>query len=81
MNMGKVPEDCRLAIVVPLFKVKGDKKECKNYRGISLISTPRKLYGRVLIEKVREIAEVQIRDEQGGFRKGRRCVNCVFAFI
>jgi hypothetical protein len=67
------------AIVVPLFKGKGDKKECKNYRGISLLSTPGKVYGTVLIERVSEITEVQIRGEQGGFRKGRVCVDQVFA--
>jgi hypothetical protein len=45
-----------------------------NYRGISLLSTPAKVYGRVIIEKLREITEMQIIDEQGGFRKGRGCV-------
>jgi hypothetical protein len=47
MNMGEVPKDWRSAIVVPLFDGKGDKKECKNYRSISLLSTPGKLYRRV----------------------------------
>jgi hypothetical protein len=31
-----------------------------------------------VIERVSEITEVQIRDEQGGFRKGRGCVDQVF---
>jgi hypothetical protein len=37
------------------------------------------VYGRVLIERVSEITEVQIRDEQCGFRKGRGGVDQVFA--
>jgi hypothetical protein len=40
MNMGKVLEDWRSVIIIPLFKGKGDEKECKNYRVISLLSMP-----------------------------------------
>ena len=31
----KVPNDCVRAIVVPLYKGKGYRNDCKNYRGIS----------------------------------------------
>jgi hypothetical protein len=60
MNIGNAPEDWRSAIVVLLLKGNGDKKECKKYRCISLLSTPGKLYGRVLIERVSELTEVHI---------------------
>lgn len=30
---------------------KGDKKECNNFKGISMISTTRRLYDKILIEK------------------------------
>jgi hypothetical protein len=33
----------------------------------------------IIIERVREITEIQIRNEQGGFRKERGCVDQVFA--
>jgi hypothetical protein len=33
MNIGNAPKHRRGAIAFPLFKGKGDKKECKNYRG------------------------------------------------
>ena len=33
-----VPEDWRSAVIGPLYKDKGEKTECKNYRGISLLS-------------------------------------------
>jgi hypothetical protein len=32
-----------------------------------------------LIERISEMIEVQIRGEQGGFRKGKGCVHLVFA--
>ena len=36
---GMVPGDWRKALVVPVHK-KGSKLQCKNYRGISLLSIP-----------------------------------------
>ena len=52
-DMGVVPMDWRGACIVPLYKGKGDKYECSDSRGISLLSAVGKLFGRVLIEKVR----------------------------
>ena len=34
---GAVAEDWRSAVIVPLYKAKGERTECKNYRGISLL--------------------------------------------
>ena len=31
-----VPEDYRSALIVPLYKGKGERTVCKNFRGISL---------------------------------------------
>ena len=75
---GKVPSDWMKAVIVPLYKGKGDKGECKNYRGISLLSIPGKVYGRVVIDRVRSVTEGEIGEEQCGFRRGRGCVDQVF---
>ena len=74
----KVPSDWVKSIVVPLYKGKGDKSECKNYRGISLLSIPGKVYGRIIIDRVRFLTEGLIGEEQCGFRRGRGCVDQVF---
>uniref|UniRef100_UPI003EB93A31 RNA-directed DNA polymerase n=1 Tax=Klebsiella pneumoniae TaxID=573 RepID=UPI003EB93A31 len=58
---------------------KGDKYECTSYRGISLLSVVGKVYGRVLIRRVREGTEGVIGDEQCGFRRGRGCTDQIFA--
>ena len=35
---GVVPGEWRSAVIVPLYKGKGERTECKNHRGISLLS-------------------------------------------
>ena len=33
---GVVPEEWRNTVIIPLYKGKGERTECKNYRGVSL---------------------------------------------
>ena len=56
-DMGVVPMDWHGAYIVPLYKGKGDTSECSNSRGISLLSVVGKLYGRVLIKRVKARTE------------------------
>ncbi len=48
MSTGKMPEDWRSSVVVPVYKNKGDVQECGNYRGIKLLSHTMKLWERVV---------------------------------
>ncbi|KAK3558815.1 hypothetical protein QTP86_028745, partial [Hemibagrus guttatus] len=63
---GTVPLDWATGVVVPLFK-KGDWRVCSNYRGITLLSLPGKVYSRVLDRRVRPLVEPRIQEEQCGF--------------
>ncbi len=62
-----------------LYKGKGKREECNNYRGISLLSVPDKIYGRILNERMMKITAKSVGDEQGGFQNGRGCVDKIFA--
>ena len=66
---GAVPKEWQTGVVVPLFK-KGDQRVCANYRGITLLSLPGKVYSKVLERTVRPIVKPQIEEEQCGFRPG-----------
>ena len=70
--------DWRGDCIVHLYKGNGDKCECNNSRGISLLSVVGKLFGRALIERVRAGTECAIWKEQCGFRQGRGYMDQVF---
>ena len=53
--------------------------ECSSYRGITLLSVVGKVYGRVLIERIRGGTDGVVGEEQSGLRSGRLCVDQVFA--
>ncbi|KAK0156417.1 Craniofacial development protein 2 [Merluccius polli] len=73
-----VPLDWQTAVVVPLFK-KGDRR-VSNYRGITLLSLPGKVYSGVLERRVRRIVEPRIQEEQCGFHPGRGTVDQLYTF-
>ena len=75
----KVPEDWQNAIVVPIWKKKGSKKDCSTYRGISLLSHVGKMYAKILEQSTRAKTEHLLSDAQFGFRKGRGCTDAIFA--
>ncbi len=76
---GEVPDDWKKAIIVLLYKGKGSRSECNSYRGISLLNVPGKVNGRILTERLIEVTEGKVSEEQGCFRKGRGCVDQIFA--
>ena len=65
-------------MIVPLYKDKGERTECKNYRGISLLSLDEKIYAGILVDRVHRVTWGMIDDEQGGFRTGRGFVDQIF---
>jgi hypothetical protein len=66
----ELPEDWKESMVVPVYK-KGDKTDCSNYRGISLLLTMHKILSKILLSRLTPYAEEIIRDHQCGFRRSR----------
>ena len=54
MESGVVPEDWKVACIVPVYQGKDDRRECGNYRLISILNIPGKIYRRILISRVVE---------------------------
>ena len=67
-----------MVLVVPLYKNKGAKDVPGNYRGISLLSIPGKVYAAILLHRVTARVESQLSEAQCGFRKGRGTVDAIY---
>ncbi|CAH8631581.1 unnamed protein product, partial [Heterobilharzia americana] len=70
----KVPDDWKKGYLVKLPK-KGDLSACKNWRGITLLSTPSKILSRIILERLRDALDSKLRPEQAGFRKYKSCAD------
>ena len=57
LESGVVPEDLKCAVIVPLYKCKGEMTECKSYIGISFLSVIGKIYTQILVDRVRRMTE------------------------
>lgn len=72
-----IPKSWKEAQIVKIPK-KGDLTDCNNWRGISLLSVPSKLFTRVLMNRIKKSIEKRLRIEQAGFRGGRSTMNQIF---
>ena len=68
---GVVPEEWRSAVIIPLYKGKGERTEYSNYRGISL-SMVGNIYEGIQVDRIHKVNKGLIDDKQGGFRARRR---------
>ena len=73
-NEESVPSDWKHGHIIKQPK-KGDLGECKNWRGITLLSVPSKILNRILLERMKLAVDTYLRDEQAGFRQNRSCTD------
>lgn len=73
----KIPKDWEIGVLLPIYK-KGDRRDCANYRGITLLSIIAKIYESVLEMKLKVEIENQLEDSQCGFRRGRGTQDHIF---
>ena len=73
----KLPEEWKESIIVPIHK-KGDKTDCNNYRGISLLPTTYKILSNILLSRLIPYAKEIIGYHQCGFRRDRSTTDHIF---
>jgi hypothetical protein len=76
-NKEELPDQWKESIIVPIHK-KGDKTDCNNYRGTSLILTSYKIIPNILISRLILYIDENIEDYQFGFRHNRSTTNQIF---
>ncbi|CAF1924619.1 unnamed protein product [Rotaria magnacalcarata] len=57
--------------LIRLYKNKGDKKLCDNYRGISLLSVTGKIFSRIILNRIQNSVDGRLLEIQSGFRSNK----------
>ena len=69
---GTQPKDIRDAVIVSLYKNKGEKYDCSNYQGINLLSIAGKILACILLSRlILTIAQKNMPESQCRFRSDR----------
>ena len=76
-NKNVIPEDWAKGLIAKVPK-KGNLQNCNNWRGITLLSIPSKVFCRILLGRIDSAIDTKLRQEQAGFRKGRGCIDQIF---
>ena len=71
-----IPEDWRHSVLVPLYKGKGDVRDCGSYRGVKLLEHGMKVVERVFERRLRN--NVTVNEMQCGFMPGKGTVDALF---
>jgi len=66
-----VPEEWHQGIIIPLYKGEGSKSECSNYRGITLLSVPGKVFAHIILARIKPTLLSHRRPQQSRFTPGR----------
>ena len=78
-DTGIIPIDWKRGLVVPLWKGKGDRQDCNNYRVVTLLSVLGKVFAQIIIDRVRHHLLEQQRPEQSGFTPKRSTIDRILA--
>ena len=54
----RMPDEWQTSVLVPIFKGKGDVRNCNTYRGVKLLEHSMKIVERVLKRRIRELVNI-----------------------
>ena len=83
LSAGDIPEVWRIATVFPIYKGKGSKAQCCNYRPISLTPVLCKIMERLVKQSLMTylLSNNLLKDSQHGFLPGRSTLTCLLSYL
>ena len=78
-EQGILQQDLKDAVIISLYKNKGEISDCSNYRGIRLLSIAGKVLARILLNRlIPSIIEDFTLESQCGFQANRGTTDMIF---
>ncbi|CAF1437436.1 unnamed protein product [Adineta ricciae] len=77
-NSEQMVKEWNMTTLIKLYKNKGDRKICDNYRGIALLNTTSKLFSRIILNRIQNLIDGQLLEIQSGFRSNRSTIDQIF---
>ena len=74
-----MPNDWSQGLIVRIPKKGTNLADCNNWRGVTLLSIPSKVFCKVIMMRVVDAVDSTLRKEQAGFRRGRGTTEQIFA--
>jgi hypothetical protein len=83
LSSNQIPDDWKTAVVTPLYKHKGDKSNCNNYRGILVLPPFSKLFEKYVAGQILDyfIDNKLFYSKQHGFRPSHSCETALHEII
>ena len=73
------PQQWKNANIILVHKQKGDRAECGNSRGISLLSVAGKVLAKIMVSRLLEhVFDLVLPEFQCGFRRGRSTIEMIY---
>ena len=63
---------------IKIYKDKGNKKICDNYRGIALLNATSKIFSRIILNRIQNLIDDQLPEIQTCFRFNRSTIDQIF---
>ena len=78
-NSRQHPQQWKDANIVTIYKRKGDRADCGNSHGISLLSAAGKVLARVMLRRLLiHVVDIVVPESQCGFRRHRSTIDMIF---
>ncbi|XP_047501192.1 uncharacterized protein LOC125047124 [Penaeus chinensis] len=76
---GSIPPGLLSGVIIPLWEEKGDRWDCNNYCGITLLRIPGKVFTHILLKRICDHLLRHQKSEQCGFTPGKSTIDCILA--
>ena len=74
-----LPQDFKDAVLIQIYKNKGDRRDCGNYRGISLLSVAGKILAKIPQQRLKLLSENVMPESQCSCRLSRSTTDMIFS--